>query len=384
MKLRKVCYGTGGRAGASGGTNDSASAGGGASSSSSADNNGFGADDGNNSNFGNNDSGSASTIENIIDSVVDTVTDFFSPEPDDIVTSETVTDTYTSTASYNYTTGVTTVTVTDHITGATETTVTSEEMLGGYQIDTYSTNPDGSLNTSDHISNAGTSYSYSYDTHYHAETNTAFGYSAEMYADLSELLGYNVDPDIAKGIEVVATIASIAMVGLPAIQAGMTIGAFGGVVGSTTLGVVGYTTALVGAYSVYDEMSNLNDIFGSSSAINTSIAMESSDSNGDMRNSNKNTSLVKMADADMIRTKVLQDMAYRDIATRGVFEKMAGGVVYQGVFAGDMFFDATRGANTNFSVGEPYSMSRFAKQIHSPYIDFEPKNQAGTSSFSVV
>ncbi len=313
-------------------------------------------------------------VTDAVTDAVDDVSDFFGGEPDNIETSETVTDTYTSTASYNYDTDVTTVTVTDHLTGSTETTVTSMDMFGDYDIDTYSTTVDGSLETSLHSRNVGSSYEYSYDTHYHTETNTQYGYSAELYADTVEALGYEVDTDIAKGIEVAATVASIAMVGLPTLQTGMALASFG-------FGTIGYSVAALGAYSVYDGLNNLNDIFGGSTSVNLSISFSG---DGEMGDSTRVGSLVKIANTDIVKTLALQNMAYRDVASRGIFEKMAGGIVYQGVFAGDKFFDATTAPNTNFSVGVPYSMSLHAKRIHSPYIDFEPKNQAGNNSFSVI
>jgi hypothetical protein len=327
--------------------------------------------------FGNDGSDSSDNDSSFIDDVVDTVTGWFEDEPS--ITAETVTEDATYTSTYDPNTGSITTSIMDSYTGAYDVTVTTPDTFGGFQVDNYTTNPDGSMNTSDHISNAGTAYSYSYDQHYYSDTNTPFGITAEMYADISEMLGYEYSESVAKGFEVVGSIVSIGLVALPFFKMGTQMVAFGSAINNTKLTVLGYTSMFAGGYFITNELTELNTIFGGSISVNTSIAM-SNDGGASLSVGN----LTTQADQELVVEKAIRDTYYADVSTGMIFDKMAGGRLYQSVFAGDIYFDATKGPNTNFSVGESFSLSSHSLITNAPYSEFIPKNQAGTDRFSVV
>lgn len=159
-------------------------------------------------------------------------------------------------------------------------------------------------------------------------------------------------------------------------------GAFSGLqnamLGLSFGGVLGFGVAGIGIAGALSSIDHLGVMNGSSSSD------ESGFSGSDFGGRGDGHSLTDTVASEEIALSYARNIVCADISNRDVFEKMAGGIVYQGVFAGGFLFDATRSPNTNFSVGVPYEMSEHALRIHAPYQQFEAKNQAGTSSFSVL
>lgn len=221
-------------------------------------------------------------------------------------------------------------------------------------------------------------YEYSYDTHFYDNGNL-LGHTAEMYADLSEMLGYEYSVGVAKGLEVVGSLVNIAMIAVPLLNTGSLMVSAGKAWSSTSLQVAGYTTMFAGTYSFVDEFSSLNAIYGGSIGLNTSLAMSNNGGQG-----LSITGLSVKADQEYVAQAELTAMYYNDVATGGIFDKLAGGRLYQGVFAGGIYYDATSSINTDFSVGKPFRMSKHSIRTNAPYSQFLPSNQAGTDTFTVV
>jgi hypothetical protein len=260
-----------------------------------------------------------------------------------------------------------------------DVTIASEALFGGYNIDHYNTNFDGSLNPSDHHRNAGKWYGSSWDTHYFSQNNQEFGILAELYADMSELLGYKYSESFAQGVETVGAIIGIAYLGM-GFKTSMGIAGFGQAIGSKTLTGIGYVSAFAHGYGIYSEMESLAGIYGGTSAYSIGVSSYGIGDGGQSRIQN----IINASSEELKEEYRLQGQYYADVSTGMIFDKMAGGRLYQSVFAGDIYFDATKGPNTNFSVGESFSLSSHSLITNAPYSEFIPKNQAGTDRFSVV
>lgn len=325
-------------------------------------------------------SGVSDDDEDNNDSWTDTISSLFSDEEEiqnTVTGSETIDGTtYTTTVDIN--TGDYSYTAIDENGSVEAQTGLTDSYFDEFTVSEY-TSTDGIMDTSYHTTyDNDTGFSYSYDQHYHTQTNTPYGTTAELYADISETIGYAPNESVAQGLEVVGTMINIALISLPTLVIGSQLISAGKALGSTTATVLGYATIGTGAYSTYSELSELSALFGSSTSLSVSLATSTNIDNAKYEN------IISDAIEEEIETKEANDMFYADIATGTIFDKLAGGRVYQGIFAGGNFFDATKGSNTNFSVGEKYSMSPFLTRIKAPYSFSLPKNQAGTSAFSVV
>jgi hypothetical protein len=264
-----------------------------------------------------------------------------------------------------------------------------------------------------------------FDTHY-TLNGKKFGFEDEIAADVLDELGIHVN---SLNLDIVEGLASIAFgiaFGVPAIslatkglsvvgniaqeegaisaqqnrdiQAFSTVAdfaeiAYGGMqsmslgidaldAGYTGIGVAELSAAAISGYFGYqameEQMSSLGFSASSSPADIGFSDVDGGDGNGLI------SSLIKKANNNLVQQKRLRDSYYADISTGDIFNKMAGGLIYQGIFAGGEFYDATTPANTNISVGEIFSMSSFSKSINAPYNYLLPKNQAGTIGYSVV
>ncbi|WP_193209584.1 hypothetical protein [Aliarcobacter butzleri] len=67
-----------------------------------------------------------------------------------------------------------------------------------------------------------------------------------------------------------------------------------------------------------------------------------------------------------------------------IYDKLAGGWLYNSQFAGNVYYDATQVANTNISVGEEMNISKHLIRTEFGYIDSTLKNLPGDTGFSVL
>jgi hypothetical protein len=70
-----------------------------------------------------------------------------------------------------------------------------------------------------------------------------------------------------------------------------------------------------------------------------------------------------------------------------IFDNMAGGIVYNDIFAGGTFFDATQAPNTSCSVGELPQFGQNLIRLEFPFSNYAgeyDKNLAGDSNYSVL
>lgn len=244
---------------------------------------------------------------------------------------------------------------------------------GSLDLDKYGVYQDGVYKDSVNI----LGHEISYDTHIHF-TGEKYGFAAELTADMAEsVFGTKLDEDWAKGIEVVSGALGIGLsiISIPTSMALLSVP----MIGVKIAGVVALASHL---QNVYSQITHLQDVFGYIPEVNTEL--ESLKSNPfDFDNNEakeKISNLIQKAKYEEFVKK--QNLAH--ILNNDIYKFMAGGEVYNGVFAGGRYFDATKCPDTGFSVGFPYVMSEHARRIHAPYTEFLAKNQAGTDGFSVL
>jgi hypothetical protein len=67
-----------------------------------------------------------------------------------------------------------------------------------------------------------------------------------------------------------------------------------------------------------------------------------------------------------------------------IYDKLAGGWMYDSQFAGGVYYDASNAANLGLSVGGEFSVSPHAARTQFGYIDSTLKDLPGDSNFSVI
>jgi len=72
------------------------------------------------------------------------------------------------------------------------------------------------------------------------------------------------------------------------------------------------------------------------------------------------------------------------IMSGSIFDKFAGGVMYDSQFAGGVYYDASTCANLNISVGGEFSLTPHAINTQFGYQDMMMKNLSGDENFSVL
>lgn len=269
-----------------------------------------------------------------------------------------------------------------------QSSLVGENSDGGYDVDIYensiwgtvhtsiSTTPLGSIGVTHTIVHTALG-SLKYDTHHYAD-NTAYGIVAELVADVAEgVFDVKIHEDVAKAVDVASGLVSV---GLAVTSFGTSFALLSSPVAK--LQVLGALSLVGNITSVYDSLTNINALLGGSSGVGVGLAMESgrfeSDGNGDRIFRETQKIVEQEAREELAKKAYLSHLINNDL-----YKFMAGGEVYQGVFAGGDFFDATTAPIPIFSVGEPYVMSEDARRVHAPYAHFLPKNMAGSENFSV-
>lgn len=72
------------------------------------------------------------------------------------------------------------------------------------------------------------------------------------------------------------------------------------------------------------------------------------------------------------------------IMSGSIFDRLAGGVMYDSQFAGGVYYDASTCANLNISVGGEFALTPHAVRTQFGYQDMTMKNLAGDENFSVI
>lgn len=263
---------------------------------------------------------------------------------------------------------------------------------GGYSVSAYSDGLFGSSTTSystdatgvvgeSHTQGKALGVSYSFNTHHYTDTNHEYGMAAELATDISEsLFGTSISEDLAKAVDTLAAIVGIATA-LQGFVTSMTIATAGLGNSITTAGLV---SAIANGYTVADSLTALSGIYGSTNA-GAALAGYGIDSSGGASKIRSNIqSVINQGEQELLEAQRKRNRFYSDISNGNIFNKMAGGRLYQSQFAGDIYFDATKAPNTIFSVGEDFSLSKHALRINAPYSSFLPKNQAGSIGFDIL
>ena len=72
------------------------------------------------------------------------------------------------------------------------------------------------------------------------------------------------------------------------------------------------------------------------------------------------------------------------IMSGSIFDRLAGGVMYDSQFAGGVYYDASTCANLNISVGGEFALTPHAVRTQFGYQDMTMKNLPGDKNFSVL
>ncbi len=72
------------------------------------------------------------------------------------------------------------------------------------------------------------------------------------------------------------------------------------------------------------------------------------------------------------------------IMSGSIFDRLAGGVMYDSQFAGGVYYDASTCANLNISVGGEFALTPHAVRTQFGYQDMTMKNLPGDATFSVM
>ncbi|PID47319.1 MAG: hypothetical protein CR967_04590 [Proteobacteria bacterium] len=238
----------------------------------------------------------------------------------------------------------------------------------GYDPDEFGVYDDGVYNTT--VSIVGINFTY--DTHIY-RNGKEYGFAAELAADVSEgFFDSSIHEDTAVVIDATAKAVGIgiSLSALPVTGAMLS----SGIVGLQIAGALSLT-------STFADIKDLAEFFGEhfpGSQVSVELAMENHSSAGELTNL---TYKAYIKDQQEQKNKINQ----LALILGGEYGKyMAGGSIYNGVFAGGNYFDASQSPDLGFSVGESYIMSEHAKRIHIPYVRFLPKNIAGVDGFSVL
>lgn len=82
--------------------------------------------------------------------------------------------------------------------------------------------------------------------------------------------------------------------------------------------------------------------------------------------------------------EALRIAALTAIMSGSIFDRLAGGVMYDSQFAGGVYYDASTCANLNISVGGEFALTPHAINTQFGYQDSTLKNLAGDENFSVL
>lgn len=235
---------------------------------------------------------------------------------------------------------------------------------GSFDLDKYGVYQDGVYKDSINI----LGLEINYDVHVYL-TGKPYGFAAELVADIAEgVFGATISEDMAKTVDTVAKIATLALA-ITSVPIAINMIATG-IPALVAAGVLSLTSTITTALEFADF---INTHFSVSTTASIEMSMDK-DSISTLANAFKRDEMLEKAKTEQLAL----------IINNNYYKYMAGGEIYQGVFAGGDYFDATSAPNTNFSVGEPYVMSEYARHIITPYAQFLPKNQAGTDNFSVL
>jgi len=260
----------------------------------------------------------------------------------------------------------------------TTITQTTTEPDGSISINEY-TSINGNMQTSYHTTNVGTANEYTTDTHYHND-NSEYGVLAEAYADISEWVDIDINENVAKGVEVVGSIFSVFINTIQPLKLGVNLIQAGQTYGDTLVQLSGYLVGISAYDNLLEEMENLVSVLGIEDEDFSTYFYEQSDTNSDF-NIKIDTSTIMEHLIVSNKKKIIAEE--ENPFTYTIFDKMAGGRLYESQFAGNIYFDATTPPNTAFSVGEPFTLTDEAILIDAPYSKFLPLNQAGTDSFKI-
>lgn len=72
------------------------------------------------------------------------------------------------------------------------------------------------------------------------------------------------------------------------------------------------------------------------------------------------------------------------IMSGSIFDRLAGGVMYDSQFAGGVYYDASTCANLNISVGGEFALTPHAVRTQFGYQDMTMKNLPGDKNFSII
>ncbi len=214
---------------------------------------------------------------------------------------------------------------------------------------------------------------------------TINGYDVGILGDIGFGLGGLIDDESALIGGIVGGVLGITVAGYvnyTMINAGNYMIGAGKVLGNSKITVAGYTTLVSAFVGIYNNLQELNTLFG---GYTTGISMMDNISGG---NSGKKFNIAfEKAVAQYEADNYQRQMYASSVLDGTVYDKMAGGIIYNDVMSGGNLWGATKSANTSFSVGVPFKLGKNVVRTNYPYSKYAGsynKNLAGDSTFSVL
>jgi hypothetical protein len=197
------------------------------------------------------------------------------------------------------------------------------------------------------------------------------GYSLGLFS----AVGYKID-----GIKLAQVVEGLSLgvsfyTGLQSFKMGMGLASFG-------LKGIGHISATTGGYSMYSSLVAATSLFGSSTPFAISTAKLGSFRDGDVTGGLLSNIENASKETEAKRRMLINN--YTDIATGTIFDRFAGGVLYDIKSAGNDFFDASDINNPKVLVGENLNISKFSRRINTPYKEFSFPKLAGSDNWSVL
>lgn len=197
------------------------------------------------------------------------------------------------------------------------------------------------------------------------------GYSLGLFG----AIGYKVAGVKAAQIAETLSLGVSFYTGFQAFQMGMGLASFG-------LKGVGLVASISGVYGMYSSMVAASALYGATRTMSNTLASRGSYGDG---NTDANF-LIAVAEAqaevEAIASSNLE--FYTDLASGTIFDKMAGGLLYDVKLAGNSYYDASSINNPKVSVGAGLNISKHSLRINNPYKDFEFPKLAGSDNWSVL
>lgn len=145
---------------------------------------------------------------------------------------------------------------------------------------------------------------------------------------------------------------------------------------------LGFVVTATSAFDMYSSIVTAQALYGGYSNAISLAEISNFSSSGDL------DSIIKEAETDYEEYQATKVSYVDDVFTSNIYDKMAGGILYNEVFSGGSLFSSQKVANTTFSVGEKFVLGSDVKRLNFPYHDYAGGDNkyplAGDDNFNVI